>query len=64
MEVDIGLAAGDVFRFLEANGPAAASQIKKGTGHKDALLNQAVGWLAREGKIRKQIDGKTVRWSL
>jgi hypothetical protein len=64
MDAHVGLAAGDVYRFLAANGPASVSQLKKGTGHKDAIVNQAIGWLAREDKIVRETQGKTVRWSV
>jgi len=64
MDAEIGLAAGDVYRFLEEHGPSTLNQLKKGTGHKDALLSLAIGWLAREGKVLRETDGRNVRWGL
>jgi len=64
MDAEIGLAAGDVYRYLEAHGASNMSQLKKGTGRKDVLLNQAIGWLAREDKVARQADGKAVRWGI
>ena len=64
MDAEIGFAAGDVFRFIEANGPSTITRIRQGTGHSTALVNQAIGWLARENKIARSVKGKTVRWSL
>jgi predicted transcriptional regulator len=64
MDVEIGMAAGEVYRFLEANGAASVSQMKKAMGRKVAELHQAVGWLAREGKVERQPHGRTVLWSI
>jgi hypothetical protein len=64
MMVEIGAAAGDVYRFLEAHGPATVTQISKGTGRKPADVNAAIGWLAREDKLAGEARGRTVRWSI
>ena len=64
MDGDIGFAAGEVYRFLEANGPATVAQLKKAVGRKDAVVNQAIGWLAREDKIVREKSRKAVRWDL
>lgn len=64
MDAEIGFAAGAVFHFIEANGPATVARIRQGTGHTTALINQAIGWLARENKIARSARGKTVRWGL
>ena len=64
MDAEIGFAAGDVFRFIQTNGPSSAAKIRQGTGHTTALVNQAIGWLARENKIARSVKGKTVRWTL
>ncbi len=47
----IGETAGKVWQFLKTNGPAPAKKIEKGIGENSALTNQAIGWLAREGKV-------------
>ena len=64
MDVEIGVTAGEVYRVLEANGPASAAQLKKATGCKDKTIHQAIGWLAREDKVVRLTRGRTVRWSL
>lgn len=64
MDVEIGHTAGEVYRFIEANGPATLSQLKKGVGRKDSLVNQALGWLAREEKVSRDNSGRTVRWTI
>ena len=52
MSEQIGYAAGQVWSFLKSNGPATADQIRKGIRADAAVTNQALGWLAREGKLR------------
>ncbi len=52
MSERIGTAAGVVWEYLKSNGTVTTSQIQRGTGLNAALTNQALGWLAREGKIR------------
>ena len=51
METQIGEAAGKVWHALHANGPMTRAQLGKVTGLPADLLNQAIGWLAREGKL-------------
>jgi len=48
---NIGVTAGKVFQFLKTNGPSPLHQIQKGIGENPAATNQAIGWLAREGKL-------------
>ena len=48
---NIGLTAGKVFQFLKTNGPSPLHHIQKGIGENPAATNQAIGWLAREGKL-------------
>ncbi len=64
MDVEIGMAAGEVYRYLELNGPASVPQLKKETGRRDATIHQAIGWLAREDKVVRLPRGKNVRWGL
>ena len=64
MDVEIGSTAGEVYRFIEANGPVTLSQLKKGVGRKDSLVNQALGWLAREDKVVRDSSGKSIRWTV
>jgi hypothetical protein len=64
MNGDIGFAAGDVYRFLETHGPATHGQIKKATGHNDAVVNQALGWLAREDNVTAEMQGRATLWRL
>jgi hypothetical protein len=47
----IGTAAGKIWNVLKKNGPMPVAKIQKGIDEPLALTNQAIGWLAREGKI-------------
>ena len=51
MEAEIGEAAGKVWQALHAGGPLSRPKVAKATGLSAELVNQAVGWLAREGKL-------------
>lgn len=64
MVQEIGLAAGEVWRYLESNGPRTINQMMKGLQIKESVLLMAVGWLAREGKLSIEAEGKTSRISL
>ncbi len=51
METQIGEAAGKVWQALHSGGPQTGTAIAKATRLTSELLNQAIGWLAREGKL-------------
>jgi len=51
MENLIGNTAGEIWRLLEAEGPMTVSGLVKRTQQSQSVVNMAVGWLAREGKI-------------
>lgn len=51
MEARIGQAAGKIWGVLNAKGPLVKTDIAKAAGLPNDVLNQGVGWLAREGKI-------------
>ncbi len=58
MESRIGAAAGEVWRVLSEQGAMSGKALAKATGLKSELLNQAIGWLAREGKVVETAQGK------
>jgi hypothetical protein len=49
----IGEVAGRVWRQLRAHGPATTPQLAKAIGRSDMEISMAMGWLAREGKVRQ-----------
>ncbi len=48
----IGEAAGQVWQYLRDHETSSLKRVGEGTGLKPKDLNRAVGWLAREEKIR------------
>jgi len=58
MEAKIGEAAGRIWQALHANGPMGKAQLAKVTGLSGDLLNQGIGWLAREGKLAAEGQDK------
>lgn len=53
----IGNVAGRVWTTLSKKGEIALTQLPKTVNEKEALVYQALGWLAREGKISYRVDG-------
>jgi hypothetical protein len=49
--VEIGEAAGEVWRVLSSKGPLTTAKLIKAVGEPRDLVMQALGWLAREDKI-------------
>ncbi len=47
----IGQIAGVVWQALSENGPMSMAKIVKAAGEPRDLVMQAIGWLAREGKL-------------
>jgi hypothetical protein len=55
----IGEAAGRVWTTLsQAAGPVGITEVPKKTRLKTHIAYQALGWLAREGKLEYQTRGK------
>ncbi len=57
-EEAIGLAAGEVWRYLHRKGEATPSKIAKETGLSEKEVQRAIGWLAREGKLEFHLEGR------
>jgi hypothetical protein len=60
----IGGAAGKVWMFLKQNGESNLNQLKKGIKVDPNLTLQAIGWLAREDKLRIEKKGRFVTYAL
>ena len=54
----IGTCAGDVWRYLEQHGPMNITGLLRGLGASRDLVFQAIGWLAREGKVAIEGQGR------
>jgi len=57
MEKQIGEAAGKVWQTLN-KGPMRVAQLSAAAGLSAILTQQAIGWLAREGKITSEAGPK------
>ena len=57
MEQKIGEAAGTVWKVLSEKKALTSKQLSKAAGLSAELTNQAIGWLAREGKIAEDVSG-------
>ncbi|MBI3313546.1 MAG: winged helix-turn-helix domain-containing protein [Candidatus Omnitrophica bacterium] len=51
MITEIGIAAGDIWHYLDHNGSATLDQMVRGIGKSRDLLLMSLGWLAREGHV-------------
>ena len=48
---EIGTTAGKIWKTLHAEGEMSVAALKKAVGVKNATVDWAIGWLAREDKI-------------
>jgi hypothetical protein len=60
----IGETAGKVWKLLDQKGVASLSAIEKQVGAPKALVDMAIGWLAREGKVELKQEKRTIQVSL
>lgn len=64
MKEKIGTSAGKIWRVLKKSDEVAISQLPKVLGESESITYQALGWLAREGKIEYRSEGRTTFVSL
>jgi hypothetical protein len=60
----IGEVAGTVWRTLLEQGSLSTTKLVKAVGEPRDTVMQALGWLAREGKINIEADGRNRTVSL
>ena len=60
----IGEAAGAIWAYLDAAGPQPIAKLKKAVDAPADTVLAAIGWLAREGKLSFEANGKSVTISL
>ena len=51
MITEIGIAAGDIWHYLDQHGSATLDQLVKGIKKPKELILMSLGWLAREGHV-------------
>lgn len=61
---EIGTHAGLVYRALHAEPAATPTALKKSTGLNGRQIDLALGWLARESKLKAETQGRTTRYSV
>jgi winged helix-turn-helix protein DUF2582 len=67
MNQEIGSMAGAMWRTLHDKGEMSVTALKKSVAAKDTegpVVDWAIGWLAREGKIAFRKDRNTIKISL
>lgn len=64
MNQEIGLNAGALWEFLTEKPSSTVEQAAKSLKLKENQVAMAAGWLAREGKLQLEQDGKATRLSL
>lgn len=64
MSDSIGETAGIIWKFLDENGPASATKITTVTKLNKSLVQRAIGWLACEGKLDFETQGRNETISL
>ena len=62
--IEIGETAGRIWQHLAKSGPTVIKDISKSVGVDRELALMALGWLAREEKVKFETKGKDVVVSL
>jgi len=60
----IGTTAGEIWAFLRQTNEVAISRLPVVLKEKTAVVYQALGWLAREGKVQYRTEGTRTLVSL
>jgi hypothetical protein len=60
----IGETAGTIWRVLSENGPLSMAKLVKAVGEPRDAVMQGLGWLAREGKVSIDEEGRNRMVSL
>ncbi len=64
MITEIGIVAGEIWHHLDDHGESRFSDVVAGIKRPKELAFMSLGWLAREGHVVVQQDGKNLRVSL
>jgi len=57
MITEIGIAAGDIWHYLDDNGPTTLSLLVMNIDRPREILLMSLGWLAREGHVILKVQG-------
>ena len=61
---EIGAAAGEIWHYLEKNGPSSVTKVTTDTGIGKNDIQRAIGWLAKEDKLAIELKGRVETLSL
>lgn len=64
MDMEIGEAAGRIWRYLAQHEAVTLGQLRRGTSLPERLLLMGVGWLAREEKLHFVQDHRALKLAL
>jgi hypothetical protein len=56
----VGDTAGQVWNFLDSKGKSTLTAVERNIGALKLLVDMAIGWLAREGKIELVQEKRSV----
>jgi hypothetical protein len=61
MITEIGIAAGDIWHYLDKKNDALLSEMVQKIGKPREIIMMSIGWLAREGHVTLVQEGKDYR---
>ena len=64
MITEIGIAAGDIWHYLDQHKGSTLSQLIRGIDKKRDVVMMSLGWLAREGHVILEEDGQDYKITL
>ena len=64
MITEIGIAAGDIWHYLDQHKGSTLSQLIRGIDKKRDVVMMSLGWLAREGHVILEEEGQDYKITL
>jgi predicted transcriptional regulator len=60
----VGITAGEIWNFLDKNGPISVAKLIKEIDVDEKTIQRGIGWLAQEGKVSIDIINRAETISL
>ena len=60
----IGNTAGEIWKYLDKNGPTSIAKMARETKIGEKIIQRGIGWLAQEGKVSIEIVNRAETISL
>jgi hypothetical protein len=64
MAEKVGNAAGEIWKYLDINGPTSIAKLTRETKIDEKSIQRGIGWLAQEGKVSIEIINRAETISL